>query len=111
MNRRWFYIVSICAAAVSSGMLLYALYGSPSYAFFGPLKVVVAGSSLVAAITCLMVSPWLTPVSIGLLATGYVEMFGQMRRAEWEPWNQASVAFLAIAIVTAIYGTRVRRDA
>lgn len=85
------------------GMLLYALLGEPQYVFFGNLKLVVAAASLASAIAVFTVTPWLSPLSLGLLATGWVEATGKMKRDEWIPWNWASVALLGISVLISVW--------
>jgi peptidoglycan/LPS O-acetylase OafA/YrhL len=87
---------------LASGMLSWPLFGNPPYGFYAPMKWVVAFASGVGAWTMWNVSKALLPLSVLLVASGGVELFGKMRREQWVPFNWASLVLLVLAGVIAL---------
>lgn len=90
-------IGAVGVAAVAICMLLWAIFGSPPYAFFGVLKWVVAAACLIEARSAWNLHRATAPLGLVLLATGAVHVLGKMRREEWVFFNWAAVAALAVA--------------
>lgn len=85
-------------SAVCAGMLAWAVWGSPPYAFFGIMKWAVAATCAYWALLLWQRSRALAPVSLLLLVAGGLHAFGEMRKEEWEPVNLATgVLLIAVA--------------
>ena len=87
---------------IAAAMLAWPLFGSPPYGFFAPMKWVVAFASGAGAWAAWSVSKALLPLSVLLVASGGVELFGKMRRTDWVPFNWASVILLSLCCVICI---------
>lgn len=93
------------------GLLCYALFGNPPYAFYGLMKVALAGTFAAGAYFAFTQSRWASPLSIVLLGLGYEHLFGKHRRAEWEVWNQwgaIAAACLAVFCVLSLLRSKKR---
>jgi hypothetical protein len=84
---------------IAGAMLAWPLFGSPPYGFFAPMKWVVAFASASGAWAAWSISKALLPLSVLLVASGGLELFGKMRRADWVPFNWASLILLLITTV------------
>jgi hypothetical protein len=84
---------------VACAFLLWALFGSPPYAFFGMLKLVVACASVYLAILLWKRSPAFAPLCLLLCALGGIHLFGKMRREDWKTFNWAGVGALSIGSI------------
>ncbi len=84
-------------ALVAIGMLLWALYGHPPYAFYGVMKWVVAGSCAFVGWALWRRSRALAPLCLVLFTVGGIHLFGKMRREEWGMFNWAAIGALAIS--------------
>jgi len=78
-------------------MLAWPLFGNPPHGFYPPMKWIVAFASGAGAWAAWSVSKALLPLSLLLVASGGLELFGKMRRADWVPFNRASLILLGIA--------------
>jgi hypothetical protein len=78
-------------------MLAWPLFGEPPYGFYAPMKWVVAFASGAGAWVVWHTSKAWMPLAVLLVASGGVELFGKMRRAEWVPFNWASLILLVVA--------------
>ena len=87
---------AIGVAVVACVCLLWALFGSPPYAFFGIMKWVVACSSVYLAVLLWRRSPAFAPLCLILFAVAGVHLLGKMRRDDWKTFNWAGVAALSI---------------
>lgn len=92
-------------------MLLYALLGDPPYSFFSILKLVVSAACGVTAAMLWRSSKWFLPLCVVLLALGWVELTGKMRRSDWVPYNWATVGALVVAgAATLATGSRTKDE-
>lgn len=91
-------VTSLIAAA----MLAWPLFGNPPYGFYAPMKWVVAFASGAGAWATWSLSKALLPLSVLLVASGGVELFGKMRRHDWVPFNWASLVLLGLAAVVCL---------
>lgn len=86
----------LCGIAVA--MLLWALFGSPPYAFFLALKWLVAGSCWSAAYCLSQLSKLYIPLVVLLTLAGGIELLGKMQRNQWVPVNWATIGLLLIGV-------------
>lgn len=97
---------AIGVAVVAMCMLLWAIFGSPPYAYFGVLKWVVGVACLFEASAAWNLNRVLAPIGLVLLTVGAIHVFGKMRREEWVFFNWAAVAGLAVAALLILYFPR-----
>lgn len=93
-------------AVVCSVLLLWALMGTPPYAFFTALKWAVAISNVYVVWVLFKQSRALAPICLVLLTLALIHMFGRMRREEWAFFNWSEIAALAVAALVLL----VRRE-
>ncbi len=89
-------ISGIGIAVVACAFLVWALFGSPPYAFFGILKWVVTSASVYLAMLLWKRSPAYAPLCLLLCAVAAVHLLGKMRREDWKTFNWAGVGALSI---------------
>jgi hypothetical protein len=98
MTRDW--KIGICGMCfVALGLLGYALFGRPPYAFFSLLKFTVAASAGLGAWALYTLSKRYLPISLCLLLIGGIHLFGRMKRSEWVPFDWGAVASLFALMV------------
>jgi hypothetical protein len=95
---------------VAAAMLAWPLFGDPPYGFYAPMKWVVAFASGAGAWVVWQFSKAWMPLSVLLVASGGVEFFGKMRRAEWVPFNWASMILLTVAGLLLLFQSRKARQ-
>jgi len=102
----------VAASLLASSMLLIAIFGSPPYAFFGFLKLVVAASSLYLAYVCIRLSSGFIPVALVLAGIAYVHGLMSMRRAEWVTFNWVGIVALSVGSLVVLwsYRTQAKRN-
>ena len=92
----------IGVAAIAVGMLLYAIYGRPPYAFFSALRLTVTVACFVEAWALFSRSRRYLPVCLFAVIIGAIQLFGRMRRTEWWFFNWCGVLVLGISGVLLI---------
>lgn len=97
--------ISLPLMAVSVAMLMYAMYGSPPYVYFGALKWVVAATCGLTAWAVYKASAGWAVLSVLLAVSGGIEVFASMRREDWYWFNGATTILLAVSsvIVAAVF--------
>jgi hypothetical protein len=98
------------AAMVACICLLWALFGSPPYAFFGIMKWVVAASSAYLAVLLWRRSPAFAPLCLILFAVASVHVLGKMRRDDWKTFNWAGVSALSIGSLPLLKASKQERS-
>ena len=83
-------------------MVACPLFGNPPYGFYYLMKWVVAFASCAGAWAAWEISRALLPLSVLLVASGGLELFGKMRRHQWVPFNWASLVLLTLAAAVCI---------
>lgn len=107
MTRDW--KIGICGVCfVALGLLVYALFGRPPYAFFTLLKFTVAASAGLGAWALFALSKRYLPISLCLLLLGGIHLFGRMKRSEWVPFDWGAIASL-VALVIILLADLLRR--
>lgn len=93
MTKDW--KIGICGVAfLAVGMLGYALFGRPPYAFFTLLRCAVPIAAGLGAWALFTESKSYLPISLYLLLIGGIHLFGRMKRLQWAPFDWAAVAGL-----------------
>lgn len=82
---------------VVTGMLLWAIYGHPPYAFYSVMKWAVAGSLVFHCRELWRRSRELAPLCLVLATIAGIHIFGKMRREEWTLFNWSAIAALGLA--------------
>ena len=106
MARDW-RIGIIGVALLAELLLTDALFGRPPYVFYSLLKWTVAASTALGASALWLQSRRYLSISVFLLLTGGVHLFGRMRRSEWVMFNWSAAAGLLVMVV--ILGISLRR--
>lgn len=98
MTRDW--KIGICGVSfVALGLLAYALFGRPPYAFFSLLKFTVAASTGLGAWALYTQSKRCLPISLCLLLVGGIHLFGRMKKSDWVMFNWSAVASLLVLVM------------
>jgi glucose uptake protein GlcU len=98
-------------SAIASAMLLWAIFGSPPYAYFGILKLAVAGTCAYLAYVGFNASRAFAPLTLALICVGGIHLFGKMHRQDWMLFNWIGIVSLIIsATVLAIMAWRKGKD-
>jgi len=97
-------------AVVAAVMLLWPILGRPPYAYYMPLKWVVATASGASAWAVFVLNRAFLPLTVLLVASGAVELLAKMRRADWFIFNVASIALLVIAAVILLWTVTVNNN-
>lgn len=84
---------------VAAALLGWPLFGNPPYGFYAPMKWVVAFATGAGAWAAWSVYKVFLPLSVLLVASGGVNLLSKMRRADWIPFNWASLVLLVLAAI------------
>lgn len=103
LTKKKLYPLAASANLFASGLILYALFGDPSLAFFAALKFAVFVASLLSAYSCFIVSPWLSFLSLSLLTTGYIHTVAEQRKSDWVLWNWIAIGLFVTATLILIF--------
>jgi glucose uptake protein GlcU len=101
--------MAISSSFVAIAMLCWAIFGSPPYAFFTVLKLVVAGSTAYMSYVGFSASKSFLPIAIILVGVGGIHLFSQMHRKEWATFNWAGIISLSIGCVVILIMSRCHR--
>lgn len=102
MARAQLFGIALCCV-VAAAMLTWPLFGNPPYGFYTPMKWGVGISSIAGAYVSFQLSPYAWPLSLLLILSAGVGLFGKMSRQDWVPFNWASLFLLVIATVVATH--------
>ena len=86
-------------SVLAIGMLAYALYGRPAYAFYSMLRLTVVIAAASGAWALFRISKYFLPLSVCLVLVGGLHLFGRMRKSQWIIYNEGAAALLLAVVV------------
>lgn len=86
-------------SALGAALVAVPLIFDPPYAFYLPMKVIVAFACAVSSWAIFTISRAFLPLIALLLASGAIELFGKMRRPDWVPFNLSTSVLLLFASI------------
>ncbi len=95
---------SIGSAAIGCTMftdtlLLWAIFGSPPYAFFGFLRIALGVTAFLVAYLGFKSTKLFAPLSLALVSISYVHFTAKLQRVQWVPFNWAAIGILTVSSI------------
>lgn len=97
------------AGVVVAGMLVFAIYGKPAYAFYGPLKCAVVVVACLGCWALITMSKRFLPVTLCLGLIGLVQLAGKMRKHDWFYFDWAALILMLVLVGIMLTSLRFRR--
>ena len=89
--------IGVGAAIFTDILLLWAIFGSPPYSFFGFMRAILFITSVYFSVVLFRANRMLTPLSLGLLALSSFHVVSRMPRAQWIPFNWLAIGVISVS--------------
>jgi hypothetical protein len=98
-GREAFTLAAIGCAVFTVTLLLWAIYGTPPYAFFGFLRCALGVTAVLLAFLGFKSTKLFAPLSLALVSIAYVHFTAKMQRVQWVPFNWAAIGILTVSSI------------
>lgn len=102
-------LAAIGCTMFTDTLLLWAIFGTPPYAFFGFLRIALGVTAVLVAYLGFKSTKLFAPLSLALISISYVHFTAKLQRVQWVPFNWAAIGILTVSSIV-FYNVERRRE-